>query len=179
MTNTCIYDLIVLGCLIHWLDQCVHNSLATRVAARLFQIRKNANLIKLSVLRSNPIFITQAEAEFSSTGGTLSARDSNVSINVDSGAIPDGVSQPIFFGVINDDTLFLRDPPETSDRTLISPIIQCRPEDINLSKPVEIVLPHCLCMDEVKKSSVSVYRCEQFPGEGNVNFFFIQKRSHS
>ena len=66
-----------------------------------------------------------------------------------------------------DETLLLRDFPETPERTLISPVIQCGPEDISLSKPVEIVLPHCLYVDEVKKTSISVYRCEKFSDQGN------------
>ena len=85
--------------------------------------------------------------------------------------MPDGVSQPFFFGVVYDDTLLLRDIPETPERSLICPVIQCGPEDIKLLKPVDIVLPHCLYMDEVKKSSISVHRCEKYCEEGVLIFF--------
>jgi len=130
-------------------------------------------------IRSYPQFITRAEAIFNSTGGTLRTPDSNISIKIETGAVPDGVSQPVFFGVFYDESLLLRDIPETPENTLISPVIQCGPENINLSKPVEIVLPHCLYVDEVKKGSISVYRCEQFSDEGKADSFFIkQMKSH-
>lgn len=86
----------------------------------------------------------------------------------------------MFFGVVYDETMLLRDIPETPENTLISPVIQCGPENINLSKPVEIVLPHCLYVDEVKKGCISVYRCEQFSDEGKGDFFFIrQMKGHT
>lgn len=98
----------------------------------------------------------------------LSHPDSNVVIKIENSTISEGTPQKIFFGVFNDDTKLLRDIPETCERTLISPMIQCGPEDISLSKPVEIVLPHCLYVDEVgKKTSISVYRCGKFSDQGN------------
>ena len=128
----------------------------------------------MSFSRSYPQYLTRAEATFDSSGGKLTAEDSNVTINVESGAVPNGVSQQFYFGVVEDDTLLLRDIPETSQRSLISPVIKCGPEDIDLLKPVEIILPHCLYMDEVKKSWVSVFRCRQFSEKGA---FFLQNRS--
>ena len=124
--------------------------------------------MKPFVLRSYPEFITRADDTFTSSGGKLSHPDSNVAIIIDKGVVPEGVSQWFFFGVVYDETLLLRDFPETLERTLISPVIQCGPEDISLSKPVEIVLPHCLYVDEVsKKTSISVYRCGKFSDQGN------------
>ena len=99
-----------------------------------------------------------------------------MTINVESGAVPNGVSQQFYFGVVYDDTLLLRDIPETPERSLISPVIKCGPDDIDLLKPVEIILPHCLYMDEVKKSWVSVFRCRQFSEKGT--FFFQNRSSH-
>ena len=120
----------------------------------------------MSFPRSYPQYLTRAEATFDSVGGRLTAPNSNVTINVESGAVPNGVSQQFYFGVVYDDTLLLRDIPETSQRSLISPVIKCGPDDIDLLKPVEIILPHCLIIDEVKKSCVSVYRCRQFSEKG-------------
>ena len=120
----------------------------------------------MSFPRSYPQYLTRAEATFDSSGGRLTAEDSNVTINVESGAVPNGVSQQFYFGVVYDDTLLLRDIPETPERSLISPVIKCGPDDIDLLKPVEIILPHCLYMDEVKKTWVSVYRCRQFSEKG-------------
>ena len=120
----------------------------------------------MSFPRSYPQYLTRAEATFDSSGGRLTAEDSNVTINVESGAVPNGVSQQFYFGVVYDDALLLRDIPETPERSLISPVIKCGPDDIDLLKPVEIILPHCLYMDEVKKTWVSVYRCRQFSEKG-------------
>ena len=128
----------------------------------------------MSFPRSYPQYLTRAEATFDSSGGKLTAEDSNVTINVESGAVPNGVSQQFYFGVVYDDTLLLRDIPVTPQWSLISPVIKCGPDDIDLLKPVEIILPHCLYMDEVKKSWVSVYRCRQFSEKGA---FFLQNRS--
>ena len=116
-------------------------------------------------------YITRAEATFNTTGGELCAArsDSDVKIVVPSGAIPAGTNQPIFFGVIYDETQLLRDLPETSDRTLISPVIECGPHNINLSRPVEIIVPHDLYMREAKKESITVYRSGQLSGQDNGN----------
>ena len=111
----------------------------------------------MSFSRSYPQYLTRAEATFDSSGGKLTAEDSNVTINVESGAVPNGVSQQFYFGVVYDDTLLLRDIPEMPQWSLISPVIKCGPDDMDLLKPVEIILPHCLYKDEVKKSWVSVY----------------------
>lgn len=109
----------------------------------------------------------------------MSAPDSNIIINVDSGTVPEGVNQRFFYRVVYDETTLLRDIPETPDRTLIAPVIHCGPENINLLKPVEIIVPHCLYLDEVKKESVSVYRCGNYAVDGNLLFvastgFFIK-----
>ena len=114
-----------------------------------------------------PQFITLAENTFTSSGGKLSHPDSNVAIIIDNGVVAEGVSQRIFFGVVYDETLLLRDIPETPERTLISPVIQCGPEDVSLLKPVKIIVPHCLYVNEVEKTSISVYRCGQFADQGN------------
>jgi len=91
--------------------------------------------------------------------------DSNVRIIVPKGAIPAGVNQPIFFGVFFDETPLLQHIPEVSDKTLISPVVECGPHDINLKKPVEIIVPHCLCLSDAKKEWISVYRCGNFSAE--------------
>lgn len=128
-------------------------------------------------------YITKAEATFDNTGGKLSAPDSDVTITVDSGAVPDGVHQNFFFRVVYDETSLLRDIPETPDRTLISPVIECGPHDINLLKPVEITVPHCLYFDEIKKDSIAVYRCERYSDQGTIQWEKVpsisEKNHHS
>ena len=81
------------------------------------------------------------------------------------------MNQRFFFRVVHDETSLLRDIPETPERTLISPVIECGPHDINLPKPVEIIVPHCLYFDEVKKESITVCRCENYSDKGNDTFF--------
>lgn len=99
--------------------------------------------------------------------------DSNVSIIVERGTIPDGIKQCIYFGVIFNETDFFRDVPVAPDKTLISPVIECGPHDIEFLKPVKIIVPHCLDLAEAKKEWVTVYRCGHFPGYGNGLFIII------
>ena len=51
--------------------------------------------------------------------------------------------------------------------TLISPVIECGPHDIEFLKPVKIIVPHCLDLSKAKKEWVTVYRCERFHGHGH------------
>ncbi|XP_020610357.1 netrin receptor UNC5A-like isoform X2 [Orbicella faveolata] len=115
---------------------------------------------------SVPKYITKSEATFTSTGGELSEPlDSDVRIIVPRGAIPAGISQHVFFGVFSDETALMQDFSEAPDKTLISPVVECGPHDIHLSKPVEIIVPHCLCLREARKESITVYRCGNFSAE--------------
>ena len=122
------------------------------------------------------------EGKFGRAGGKLcSPLNSNVSIIVGSGVIPDGIEQSVFFGVIYNETALLQDVPETSSKTLISPVIECGPHDIKFLRPVKIIVPHCLDLGEAKKEWINVYRCGQFPGQENglligidkLDFFFV------
>ncbi|XP_029202600.2 uncharacterized protein [Acropora muricata] len=110
-------------------------------------------------------FVTSACDNFDSTGGKLTHPNSDICINIEPGTFPHGKQQPIFFHVVYNDTYVIRDIPETNERTLISPVIKCGPDDINPQKAMEIVVPHCLYVDDVKKGSIAVYRCEQFTDE--------------
>lgn len=113
-----------------------------------------------------PEYITKSEAIFTSDGGELNASsDSNVRIIVPRAAIPAGRNQPVFFGVFSDETPLLQDIPDASEKTLISPVVECGPHDTTFSKPVEIIVPHCLCLREAKKESITVYRCANFSAE--------------
>lgn len=112
---------------------------------------------------SIPKYVTKSEAVFTSAGGELNAPfDSNVRIIIPKGAIPAGANQPVFFGVFLDEIPLLRDIPEEPNTTLISPVVECGPHDIKLSNPVEIVVPHCLCLSKAKKKWIKVYRCGNF-----------------
>lgn len=121
---------------------------------------------------SSPKYITKLEAKFTNTGGELCASlDSDVRIIVPSGAVPVGMSQPLFFGVFSDETSLLQDIPEALDKTLISPVVECGPHKIHFLKPVEIIVPHCLCLTEANKESITVYRCGTFSAEVEGSFF--------
>ncbi|XP_022803614.1 uncharacterized protein LOC111340956 [Stylophora pistillata] len=111
-------------------------------------------------------YITQVERCFSSSGGELSAAcDSDVKINIGNGVIGD--SQSVFYRVIDDETELLRDIPVGPQETLISPVSETGPHDVKISKPLEIIIPHCLYMDkEVEKNKekwISVYRTDPGP----------------
>ncbi|XP_022780051.1 netrin receptor UNC5B-like [Stylophora pistillata] len=108
----------------------------------------------------SPRYITEAQAKFDSSGGKLSAPDSDVVITVGSGAVPEGREQPFFFRVPKYDSTLLQDISEMPEGRLISPVIECGPHGLTLLKPVEITVPHDLCLDEVRKDWIRVYRCE-------------------
>ena len=112
------------------------------------------------VFYRSPGYITEAEATFDSSGGKLFAPDSDVVITVGSGAVQEGTKQRFFFRVPKDDSTLLQDIPDMPEGTLISPVIECGPHGVTLLKPVEITVPHDLCLDEVRKDSIRVYRCE-------------------
>ena len=123
---------------------------------------------------SFPKYITKVEATFTNTGGEVSAPlESDIRIVVPSDAIPAGISQDIFFGVFSEETILLRDVPEAPDKTLISPLVECGPHDIHLSKPVEIIVPHCLCLSDAKMEWITVYRCVHFPAQGTWLFYTL------
>ena len=125
---------------------------------------------------SFPKYVSKLEATFTSAGGELSkSSDSNVRIIVPKGAIPAGANQPVFFGVFLDEMPLLRDIPEEPNKTLISPVIECGPHDINLSIPVEIIVPHCLCLNKAKRKWITVYRCGNFASEfkGDDSLFVL------
>ncbi|XP_044184793.1 uncharacterized protein LOC122964932 [Acropora millepora] len=128
-------------------------------------------------LRSELLSVTSAHGSFDNTGGTLTHPDSDIYINIEPGTFLQGKQQPIFFQVIYSDTYVIRDIPEKNERTLISPVIKCGPHDINPQKAMKIVVPHCLYVDEVKKGSIAVYRCEQFTNEGPQNWKEIPSSS--
>ncbi|XP_067017943.1 netrin receptor UNC5B-b-like [Acropora muricata] len=129
-------------------------------------------------LWSELLFVTSAHDNFDNSGGKLTHPDSDVCISIEPGTFPDG-KQQLFFHVIYNDKVVIQDIPETNERTLISPVIKCEPDDINPQKAVEIVLPHCLYVDEVNKGSIEVYRCGQFTNEGPQTWEVIPSSSES
>ena len=109
----------------------------------------------------------EVKDKFNSSGGELSAAlDSDVKICIGNGAIPTEVSQEVFYRVFDDTTKLLQDIPVEPDETLISPVIECGPHDIRLSKPLEIIIPHCLYMGKAKKKWITVYRSD--PGNRKI-----------
>ena len=116
-------------------------------------------IIDLVSYRS-PRYITEAEATFDSSGGQVIAPDSDVVITAGSGAVQEGIKRRFFFRVLKDDSTLLQDIPDVPEGTLISPVIECGPHGVTLLKPVEISVPHDLCLDEVRKDLIRVYRWE-------------------
>ena len=104
--------------------------------------------------------------KFNSSGGELSALYSDVKICIGNGTIPTEVSQEVFYRVFYDTTKLLQDIPVEPDETLISPVIECGPHDIRLSKPLEIIIPHCLHMGKAQKKWITVYRSD--PGNRKI-----------
>ncbi|RMX43554.1 hypothetical protein pdam_00010838, partial [Pocillopora damicornis] len=125
----------------------------------------------------SPGYITEAEATFDSSGGQLFATDSDVVITVRSGAVQEGTKQRFFFRVPKDDSTLLQDIPDMPEGTLISPVIECGPHSVTLLKPVEITVPHDLCLDEVRKDSIREETDFSVGRDGGRRFEGISGRS--
>ena len=97
-----------------------------------------------------PSYVTNIEATFINTSGELcTPLNSSLRIIVPSGAVP--------AEVFSEETTLLRDIPKAPNETLFSPVLECGPHDICMSKSVEIIVPHCLCLSEVKKEWIIVF----------------------
>ncbi|EEC09898.1 tight junction protein tama, putative [Ixodes scapularis] len=90
--------------------------------------------------------VATASGVFGAAGGCLSSPETGVSIVVPQGAIPEGVSQEIFFKVCRDSSML---PPLDRDKgeTLLSPLVMCGPHGLKFRLPVELRLPHCAALN--------------------------------
>jgi tight junction protein 1 len=90
---------------------------------------------------SEPIVIATARGLFDHRGGLLESVETNVSIFIPYGALPEGKKEEIYFKVCQDSQHM---PPldSHSGETLLSPLVMCGPHGLKFNKPIELRLPH-------------------------------------
>ena len=78
---------------------------------------------------------------FDHRGGLLESVETNVSIFIPYGALPEGKKEEIYFKVCQDSQHM---PPldSHSGETLLSPLVMCGPHGLKFKKPIELRLPH-------------------------------------
>ncbi|XP_057316695.1 tight junction protein ZO-1-like isoform X2 [Hydractinia symbiolongicarpus] len=88
-----------------------------------------------------PIVIATARGMFDHRGGLLESAETNVSIYIPAGALPEGRKQEVYFKVCQDSKYM---PPldSRSGETLLSPLVMCGPHGLKFRKPIELRLPH-------------------------------------
>lgn len=84
--------------------------------------------------------IAKAEGVFGSEGGTLTSRETGVTIIIPPGAISEGERHEIYFKVCQDSNML---PPLHEGETILSPLVMCGPHGLQFNVPVELRLPHC------------------------------------
>jgi len=96
----------------------------------------------LDETEENHTVVATARGVFDSNGGILESKETGVSIVIPKGAIPEGISQEIYFKVCQDNSIL---PPLDKDKgeTLLSPLVMCGPHGLKFLQPVELRLPHC------------------------------------
>nr|XP_022306894.1 uncharacterized protein LOC111113163 isoform X3 [Crassostrea virginica] len=94
------------------------------------------------VIEGNHTVVATARGVFDHQGGVLESPETGVSIVIPKGAIPEGVSQEIYFKVCKDNNIL---PPLDKDKgeTLLSPLVMCGPHGLKFLQAVELRLPHC------------------------------------
>ncbi|KFM74781.1 Tight junction protein ZO-1, partial [Stegodyphus mimosarum] len=86
--------------------------------------------------------IATAQGVFGSEGGTLTSRETGVTLIIPPGAISEGERHEIYFKVCHDTNML---PPLDKDKgeTLLSPLVMCGPHGLKFKMPIELRLPHC------------------------------------
>ncbi|XP_071033804.1 tight junction protein ZO-1 isoform X2 [Parasteatoda tepidariorum] len=86
--------------------------------------------------------IASAQGVFGYEGGTLTSRETGVTILIPPGAISEGERHEIYFKVCQDPNML---PPLDKDKgeTLLSPLVMCGPHGLKFNIPIELRLPHC------------------------------------
>ena len=110
----------------------------THTSSELTQTSSELNLqLPLAVPYLDPIEVVT----FDHSGGEYTNKAHNIIIRAPRGAIPKGVKVNIEVGVT------LHGPFSFPQNTKpVSPIVWlCMQQDVHLRKPVEVVLPHCIC----------------------------------
>ncbi|XP_027205989.2 zonula occludens-like protein polychaetoid isoform X2 [Dermatophagoides pteronyssinus] len=104
------------------------------------QISINKNGKSMGQSSSN--VIATARGIFGCEGGSLVSAETGVSIIIPPYAIPEGITQEIYFKVCEDNKLA---PPldRNLGETLLSPTVMCGPHGLRFNIPIELRLPHC------------------------------------
>ncbi|XP_074648340.1 netrin receptor UNC5C-like isoform X2 [Tubulanus polymorphus] len=100
----------------------------------------NRNSVVSSVIPSNIDIECITWMNITYAGGRLELPDSGVYLTIPEGSIPKGQTEEIFLAVCRDD----KDRPKLIDaQTMVSPVILCGPQNLNLLKPVILSYAHC------------------------------------
>ncbi|XP_054706499.1 netrin receptor UNC5C-like [Uloborus diversus] len=95
-------------------------------------------------------------ASVTKTGGRITLPDTGISLTIPRGAVRKG-NVSLYLAVLRDD----KDRPTLSDKeTVLSPVIQCGPPDLNFVKPLILSLPHCASIETPDKWRISIFSSE-------------------
>ena len=99
-------------------------------------------------------------------GGKFTIGETGISLIVPPQAIPEGNTEGIFIGVVNQE----KEHPRLGDKeSLLSPVVKCGPNGLKFERPVILSLPHCAQLED---------GAWNLKGEQNFtvsNFFWTQK----
>lgn len=78
-------------------------------------------------------------------GGKFTIGETGVSLIVPPQAIPEGDTEGIFIGIVNQE----KEHPKLDDKeSLLSPVIKCGPNGLKFERPVILSLPHCAQLED-------------------------------
>lgn len=99
-------------------------------------------------------------SHMSKSGGRIELPSSGITLTVPEGAIKNIAGEDIYIAVLRDD----KDRPKLPDKlTILSPVIQCGPSDLQFNKPVILSFQHCALNHE--NYLFSVYKSDSSPEE--------------
>ena len=78
-------------------------------------------------------------------GGKFTIGETGVSLIVPPQAIPEGDTEGIFIGIVNQE----KEHPKLDDKeSLLSPVVKCGPNGLKFERPVILSLPHCAQLED-------------------------------
>ncbi|XP_015764131.1 PREDICTED: netrin receptor UNC5C-like isoform X1 [Acropora digitifera] len=78
-------------------------------------------------------------------GGKFTIGETGVSLIVPPKAIPEGDTEGIFIGIVNQE----KEHPKLDDKeSLLSPVVKCGPNGLKFERPVILSLPHCAQLED-------------------------------
>ena len=78
-------------------------------------------------------------------GGKFTIGETGVSLIVPPQAIPEGETEGIFIGIVNQE----KEHPKLDDKeSLLSPVVKCGPNGLKFERPVILSLPHCAQLED-------------------------------